>query len=306
MPEEEVFVFPIEADLPENWVGANAITPSGTEAGLTPQHGYNYLMRKVNAALKAANFLNDAIENFDPGTDVADASETEAGIIRVATQAEANAGSANNLVITPANLKALLVAMSGLSSIPKGLVSMWSGTKATIPSGWLLCDGTNGTPDLRNKFIRGIGTGEADEAGATGGSDTITLDGNNLPAHVHTVAHTHGAITGSLSSAGDHYHWYRDFSTHQDSYVPSYKEAGMSYIYFNNQMATGSTNMYVPVMVSANRWSTSDGTKNAGTHSHTLSGASVPTYTGNSGSVGAGTALSILPTYYALAFIIKT
>ena len=68
MPEEEVFVFPIEADLPENWVGANAITPSGTEAGLTPQHGYNYLMRKVNAALKAANFLNDAIEAKEPGT----------------------------------------------------------------------------------------------------------------------------------------------------------------------------------------------------------------------------------------------
>lgn len=139
-----------------------------------------------------------------------------------------------------------------------------------------------------------------------GGSDTVTITTNNLPAHVHTVAHTHGAITGSLSSAGDHYHWYRDYSTHEDAYVPSYKEAGMSYIYFNYQMATGSTNMYVPVMVSANRWSTSDGTKNAGTHSHTLSGASVPTYTGNSGSVGAGTALSILPTYYALAFIIKT
>src|SRR5262245_14075787 len=39
--------------------------------------------------------------------------------------------------------------------LPSGVIVMWSGTIATIPSGWFLCDGTNGTPDLRDKFVVG-------------------------------------------------------------------------------------------------------------------------------------------------------
>ena len=41
------------------------------------------------------------------------------------------------------------------NAIPSGLISMWSGTIASIPSGWVLCNGSNSTPDLRNKFIIG-------------------------------------------------------------------------------------------------------------------------------------------------------
>jgi hypothetical protein len=43
----------------------------------------------------------------------------------------------------------------GGSSIPKGIIAIWSGSIASIPSGWKLCDGNNGTPDLRNRFIIG-------------------------------------------------------------------------------------------------------------------------------------------------------
>jgi hypothetical protein len=52
--------------------------------------------------------------------------------------------------------------------VPQGAIIMWSGTLASIPSGWALCDGTNGTPDLRNRFIYGVSAGE--DPGATGGS----------------------------------------------------------------------------------------------------------------------------------------
>jgi hypothetical protein len=41
--------------------------------------------------------------------------------------------------------------------VPTGGIIMWSGTIATIPAGWALCDGSNGTPDLRNRFIAGAG-----------------------------------------------------------------------------------------------------------------------------------------------------
>ena len=73
--------------------------------------------------------------------------------------------------------------------IDPGLIVMFYGVIDTIPDGWQLCDGTNNTPDLRNKFI--LGGGGSYAIGATGGSaDSI------LPAHTHeTVTNTEGGHT---------------------------------------------------------------------------------------------------------------
>ena len=73
---------------------------------------------------------------------------------------------------------------------PIGGIILWSGSTASIPSGWALCDGNNGTPDLRNKFI--VGAGSTYNVNATGGS-----------ADAIVVSHTHGS--GTLSAA-DHTH----------------------------------------------------------------------------------------------------
>ena len=69
--------------------------------------------------------------------------------------------------------------------IPAGIVVMWSGAADNIPSGWVLCDGTNGTPDLRNRFI--VGAGSTYAVGATGGSDTVKLTVSQMPSHKHTM-----------------------------------------------------------------------------------------------------------------------
>ena len=75
-----------------------------------------------------------------------------------------------------------------------GIISMWSGSLGTIPTKFQLCDGTGGTPDLRDKFIVGAGTTYA--IGATGGTTshthTITVNSTTLtisqmPAHSHTI-----------------------------------------------------------------------------------------------------------------------
>ena len=61
----------LPADLPENWTDSQYVSPGGTEVGLTPQHGYNYLNRQVNAVQKAAQEIDAAFENLaplDPGT----------------------------------------------------------------------------------------------------------------------------------------------------------------------------------------------------------------------------------------------
>ena len=74
--------------------------------------------------------------------------------------------------------------------IPSGVIVMWSGTIATIPTGWFLCDGSNSTPDLRNKFIIAA---NADDAGAakTAVTGSATQSGGTKDAIV--VSHTHTA-----------------------------------------------------------------------------------------------------------------
>lgn len=68
-----------------------------------------------------------------------------------------------------------------LAKIPIGMIVMWSGSN--VPTGWQLCDGTNGTPNLRDRFI--VGSGNSYNIGATGGSNSNRIKINNLPAHSH-------------------------------------------------------------------------------------------------------------------------
>lgn len=79
------------------------------------------------------------------------------------------------------------------SGIPTGGIIIWSGTSDNIPDGWALCDGENGTPDLRGRFVLGATT-EADEegntahpVGETGGSEEVALTLGQMPAHSHLV-----------------------------------------------------------------------------------------------------------------------
>lgn len=72
--------------------------------------------------------------------------------------------------------------------LPSGLITLWSGSKDAVPDGWALCDGSNGTPDLRDRFV--VGAGSSYAVGATGGENTHTLTENEMPAHQHTNKYT--------------------------------------------------------------------------------------------------------------------
>ena len=86
----------------------------------------------------------------------------------------------------------------GPGTIPLGGIIMWSGS--SVPTGWSLCNGSNGTPDLRNRFI--VGSGGSYNTGATGGADSYELTLGQLPEHFHSQPeHTHPA--GTLSVNGD-------------------------------------------------------------------------------------------------------
>jgi microcystin-dependent protein len=82
---------------------------------------------------------------------------------------------------------------AGSGGVPKGAIIMWSGAIDQIPEGWALCDGNNGTPDLRDRFVVGAGSGYA--VGATGGEAMHTLTIAEMPSHTHIQnAHTHDLI----------------------------------------------------------------------------------------------------------------
>jgi hypothetical protein len=78
-------------------------------------------------------------------------------------------------------------------AIPSGGIILWSGSTGSVPSGWYLCDGTNGTPDLRNSFI--VGAGNTYAVGATGGT-----------ADAIVVSHTHTATSTSVVTDPTHTH----------------------------------------------------------------------------------------------------
>lgn len=90
-----------------------------------------------------------------------------------------------------------------------GMIMMWSGTIATIPSGWVLCNGSNSTPDLRNRFIIGAHSDSAGVAYSTvTGSNTQTggtKDAINV-SHTHTATVTdpgHSHTLTNLALSGD-------------------------------------------------------------------------------------------------------
>ncbi len=112
---------------------------------------------------------------------------------------------ANNMVLTDEN--------GNLSSIqfPKGMIMMWNGSANAIPQGWAFCDGTNGTPDLRGRFILGANLTDwstvkdpslsVNRPDQKGGSETVALTLEQMPRHRHAnVVRDIGYYGGQMAS----------------------------------------------------------------------------------------------------------
>ena len=119
-------------------------------------------------------------------------------------------------ISTSASVLTAAIAAAVAAALPAGVISMWSGSIASIPSGWYLCNGSNGTPDLRNKFV--VAAGSTYAVADTGGS-----------ADAITVAHTHTA-TSTVTDPG-HFH--------TTPVPPTWSTAGAGGITFTSGAAAG-------------------------------------------------------------------
>jgi microcystin-dependent protein len=89
---------------------------------------------------------------------------------------------------------------------------MWSGSTSTIPTGWALCDGSNGTPDLRNRFI--VGAGDSYSVDDTGGSATMAhTHGVDLPSFAGNSGNNSGAVRHDGAATGGN-----DIASHPHSH----------------------------------------------------------------------------------------
>ena len=170
------------------------------------------------------------------------------------------------------------------SPFPPGGIIMWSGAISAVPAGWALCDGTNGTPNLRDRFV--VGAGSTYAVGATGGVNTVTLDATQIPSHTHTVSAT-------TSSAGDHSHGVSD-PGHSHSLANVVGNYG-----YGSQFGVRGDYAVPPAnsLTSTGGSGTGISIQGAGSHTHTINTTSA--------AAGGGLAHENRPPYYALAYIMK-
>ena len=93
-----------------------------------------------------------------------------------------------------ATLRFMRYSVSDGTSVPQGTILPWYGKQVDIPDGFALCDGKNGTPDLRNRFI--VGAGDTYKLSDIGGKDAVKLEPSQTSSHYHTFGFHNGNNNG--------------------------------------------------------------------------------------------------------------
>jgi microcystin-dependent protein len=204
---------------------------------------------------KATNFAaKDSLSTGNPakvikGTEID--SEYTAIASAISSKADSNSPTLTGTPLTPTAssgtsttqiASTAFVATAVAAAFPSGGIIIWSGSVASVPSGWYLCNGSNGTPDLRDRFI--VGAGSTYAVADTGGS-----------ANAIAVSHTHTATT---ASDGTHNH--DVVGTKSDGYTIY----GADKFY---TVSSGGPSQYVDALKST-------GIASAGSHTHTITVAS--------------------------------
>ena len=286
-----------------NIVGDNATNVSGiNNVTATAFYGNGANLTGIDATKIITG--NTQVQTIDTGSNGHVKVITEGGErLRISNGGQiglsgANYGSSGQVLTSQGSGSA--AAWTTVIGVPSGIIAVWSGSEGSIPSGWYLCNGSNGTPDLRNRFIVGAGSGSSYSVGNTGGSNTVTLSTSQIPAHSHTTNnHSHNASVSdpghghsvSVSDPG-HYHntsvtGAKLFPGYGGAHVPYGGAGGYPGTHFN--MSNANTG------ISANA-------SNANTSISVSTGNANP----STNNTGGGGSHENRPPYYALCYIMKS
>lgn len=180
----------------------------------------------IIGTLPVANGGTGVTSSTGSGNTVLSASPTLTGTPLAPTAAN---GTNTTQIATTAFVTAAVT-----NGFPSGGIVLWSGSVASIPSGWYLCDGNNSTPDLRSRFV--VGAGGAYSVGSVGGS-----------ADAIVVSHTHTA-TSSVTDPG---HYHSAYPGNGTVDVGSYIAGGLARTAAYNATETATTGITVATTVAS-------------------------------------------------------
>ena len=317
------------------WINTGSLTAgAASEVGVTETNTSNaaHFITFTEASSGNEEIRVDTSLTYNPNTniisskisdisnhDTNDLSEGSSNLYHTTARARSAISASGDLNY---NSSTGVMSFSAPSAFVSGMIIIWSGNTNNIPNGFVLCDGQNNTPDLRNRFIVGAGTGSGSDYGPgdTGGSADATL-----VSHSHTVdSHTHGdgslsvdnhshsfsANTGNYThnhgiNDSGHTHNLNYYEENQDSGDPArYSQTRVIEAYLNPSGSTTTNSSTTGISIQNN------------THNHSISGTtgnSGPGISGSTGSSAPGTNSqgssatdANLPPYFALCYIMKT
>jgi hypothetical protein len=216
-------------------------------------------------------------------------------------------------LVALAAVSAPSIQQAGNALLPAGVICMWSGAISAVPAGWHLCDGTNGTPNLLDRFV--VAAGASLGVGAFGGSTTSTAVTSTAGSHNHTGAvapsggfsvvlgtdaqgnHSHGGSDQGHALTVDelppHTHTYNVISDGGSGTSAGGRGGPFAGTQTTNSTGSGFTHIH--------------GISADGTHSHNVGFSALDHVhgIGLDGSHSHSASVNITPPYYALAMIMK-
>ena len=270
-------------------ITASSITSLGTLTGLTVNGNVS-----VTGTVDGRDLSSDGskLDGIDSG---AKDDQTKAEIDALNINADQLDGQHGSYYRNAGNLNAGTIPdarLANSSLFVTGMILMYTGSSA--PSGWAICNGQNGTPDLRDRFI--VGAGSAYSVNNTGGSaDAI------LVSHTHNLQnHVHGVNLTTGNQSANHNHTFSGSNTHNHSYTfleRNVAHGGGSSAF--SRTTTSATTGNATITISGNTGN------NSGNHNHAVSGNTGTPSTNTTDTLGESATNKNLPPYYALMFIMK-
>ena len=218
------------------------------------------------AATNAENTANGIAATANSALTTANTASTNASTALTNVASKADIGANVSIFANDANY-ITLAQVPTPTIFTTGMIMMFTGS--TAPSGWAFCDGNNGTPDLRNRFI--VGAGSSYSSGDTGGANDVVLSAAQMPNHAHY-----------FSGSNTHRHDFKGVGgdDHNDS---------------NRKAIVGRNDVTQSYLIY-----TADNNTGTGVQNTTI------TISGTTHQQGGGAAHENRPPYYALAYIMKT